>query len=473
MGNSLMPPDWRPQGSLRADYVLDAFVILGLLKDRVRIQEQLQLPDDGLQQNRLIAAMQERNTRYQLFGLPHSMHYCDGCTRFYDRRDEGLGIGTYDTGYAQPRSLTAPADKVSCVVVDGITIGHPCCAAPYCHIPLSNQQHKWCPEHYKLYGKCVVGGCNRPARRGKECCNDPEHRKMEKKREEPGRAINYLRYLNATRSVNHTTSTGFESADALEQAAREGTQTFDIGPGGQVRIVTPAELAREAKNLPPPPEPRPADEASSTQLKLKTGHKRVKAQFSRRRTHNEQFMHNTCGMMGAHATFYYSEALSSNVVRPATGTVLRVSHCPLQEFEERAQDASFWRQLVVYDYNCGQGRYLKDRPGKERWKDVGLPIDVFHFTSKHSKTDDFCLESCNPYRYPEMRTEDDQKWFFNTSVAEQNNMWIGGFNAVLRGMTQEKYGFVLSEVVTVKNEKTLRRLKETGQNPGFWSTGSV
>jgi hypothetical protein len=48
-----------------------------------------------------------------------------------------------------------------------------------------------------------------------------------------------------------------------------------------------------------------------------------------------------------------------------------------------------------------------------------LPVDVFHFKSKHKESDINCGSNCNPYIWPELRT--DGKWWFNSSAAEQAN----------------------------------------------------
>ncbi|KAG2035811.1 hypothetical protein BDR03DRAFT_811573, partial [Suillus americanus] len=57
--------------------------------------------------------------------------------------------------------------KVSVVVVDGVTVGHPCCAVYNCHIPLSNNHHHFCPLHSGQNDKCVIIGCDLPVVRGR------------------------------------------------------------------------------------------------------------------------------------------------------------------------------------------------------------------------------------------------------------------------------------------------------------------
>ncbi|KAJ3725375.1 hypothetical protein C8R42DRAFT_640253 [Lentinula raphanica] len=52
-----------------------------------------------------------------------------------------------------------------------------------------------------------------------------------------------------------------------------------------------------------------------------------------------------------------------------------------------------------------------------------LPVDVFHFKSKHKESDEFCQKHCNPAQWTEL-VGDDGEWIFNSSAAEQSNVWI-------------------------------------------------
>jgi hypothetical protein len=68
---------------------------------------------------------------------------------------------------------------------------------------------------------------------------------------------------------------------------------------------------------------------------------------------------------------------------------------------------------------------------------VGLPADVFHAKTKHSATDMLSQTHCNPARFSELISEDD-KWIFNSSAAEQANVWFGGYQSIVREMTVPK-----------------------------------
>ena len=119
---------------------------------------------------------------------------------------------------------------------------------------------------------------------------------------------------------------------------------------------------------------------------------------------------------------------------------------------------------ILFDSNC---LFSKVVEGDPFFEDIGLAVDVFHFKCKHKVEDIYCQTHCNPAKFPELLTADGG-WYFNTSAGEKNNMWLGGFDAIVRGMTAEHYEFFLDQVSTERNEKTLRKLKEAGKNPGFW-----
>jgi len=64
---------------------------------------------------------------------------------------------------------------------------------------------------------------------------------------------------------------------------------------------------------------------------------------------------------------------------------------------------------------------VKDDPFFE---DIGLSVDVFHFNCKHSQSDTYCQQNCNPADYPELLGDNGKGWRFNSSIAEQTNVWL-------------------------------------------------
>lgn len=87
---------------------------------------------------------------------------------------------------------------------------------------------------------------------------------------------------------------------------------------------------------------------------------------------------------------------------------------------------------MFYDNNCSFLKHLLSI-GDKYWDDVGLPVDVFHFKCKHSEGDVFCQAHCNPARFREL-INSEGKWVFNSSAAEQTNVWFGKFQNIVQDM---------------------------------------
>jgi hypothetical protein len=67
--------------------------------------------------------------------------------------------------------------------------------------------------------------------------------------------------------------------------------------------------------------------------------------------------------------------------------------------------------------------------------------------------------------FPELHGTDGKAWFFNSSIAEQTNVWLGGYHSILREMGSDKYDFFLDEMVMRKNRLTKAKLEAAGALP--------
>jgi len=94
-------------------------------------------------------------------------------------------------------------------------------------------------------------------------------------------------------------------------------------------------------------------------------------------------------------------------------------------------------------------------------------VDVFHWKTKHKKTSDACAIDCNPTLFEELIGDDGKSWFFNSSIAEQTNVWLGGYHAILREMGQVKFNFFLDEMIFRKNRITKHSLEKHGECPNY------
>lgn len=115
------------------------------------------------------------------------------------------------------------------------------------------------------------------------------------------------------------------------------------------------------------------------------------------------------------------------------------------------------------DTNCKTSQMLASQ-GDDYFKNVALPVDVFHYKCKHKSTDEWCTRHCNPALWPELMTEDGH-WRFNSSAAEQTNSWFGGFLSILREMRVDRYNFFLDEMIRRRNVILLAELEAKGEAP--------
>lgn len=119
--------------------------------------------------------------------------------------------------------------------------------------------------------------------------------------------------------------------------------------------------------------------------------------------------------------------------------------------------------VIFFDNNCRLQEHLR----KEKdtfFRRVILAVDVFHFKSKHKVSDVFCQKHCNPALWKELADEEG-RWVFNSSAAEQANVWLGGYLAMVREMLPHRYDFFLDEMISRRNEALVAKLKAKGAAP--------
>ncbi|KAF8451067.1 hypothetical protein L210DRAFT_3385227 [Boletus edulis BED1] len=381
--------------------VWDGFVIKALLLDCQQRQAVLITPK-GEQKDRFTELIKDRNLRIQMYGQHELKHFCNKCTRF--RQDENV------------------TEKTSVVVIDGVTIGHPCCASPHCHIPLASNRHRFCPQHAPTHDAvCSIVGCTAPTSPTAELpqsqtCALPEHKAVETMH----RLRNQSRFqlqerLQRARVAHPNDAVAEEIEDIGDVVDGEEEDEYEL-PGAAHRAVPRAH--------------------------------KLRAQFSRRRTHNEQLFVAPCGIIITQETFFHAEGVKSVV-----DMIKHVYH-----------DAGMSKpNHIFFDNNCTLSKMVRDDPFFEH---IGLSVDVFHFKCKHSQTDTWCQTKCNPAAFPELLGEGSQAWYFNSSVAEQTNVWVGGYHSICREMLAERYCFFLDEMIMRRNKMTKEKLRD--QEPGYW-----
>ncbi|KIJ60382.1 hypothetical protein HYDPIDRAFT_98972 [Hydnomerulius pinastri MD-312] len=376
---------------LRPADVLNGFFVYSLLLHHAERGSFLILPHDYDHKDRIDVALVVRNKEMEGIGQEAYPHACDLCFIVVDG-DEGQKL------------------KIQAAVCDGNTIGHPCCTVHDCKVPLETNRCRYCPMHSTTYDKkCAVEECPSDRSSGHHTCVDAEHRKLESAYFKPTSALFQLRRkLNkAGISVPHDSVTPDESIDSTLIAECDG--------------------------------------------KAEEGNRRLKTNFARRRTHNEQLIMRPCGVILSRATFFGSEAVSA------------VHDFAKAVFPTQASTPEYF----VFDNNCklqAHQEVIKDR----HFANTGLPVDIFHFNSKHKETDLYCQQHCNPAAFPELIQNG--KWRFNTSICEQTNVWLGGFQAILRDMGVHRYNFYLDEMIKRRNRYVISELERKGHVPCYERT---
>ncbi|KAK4694412.1 hypothetical protein P7C70_g8738, partial [Phenoliferia sp. Uapishka_3] len=122
----------------------------------------------------------------------------------------------------------------------------------------------------------------------------------------------------------------------------------------------------------------------------------------------------------------------------------------------------------------------------ERWcvlKHILNLVDRFHKKNKHKVDDDWCNRHCDVELVPWMRDSNGKSTtlphirtlmcpslylgnnLYNTSVIELVNVWLArGFN-ILHGMEPTMFRFFLDEMIYIRNEWEIEKLRADGYNP--------
>ncbi|KAJ6560405.1 hypothetical protein B0H19DRAFT_1290213 [Mycena capillaripes] len=209
---------------------------------------------------------------------------------------------------------------------------------------------------------------------------------------------------NATAEPGFRTCT-IESHRAFQtDAERKNTAMFQLHSRLRQAGISQIRLAGSSTAVQPVPLLETASASTGS-----TG--RVKGKLTRSWTHNEQLFVRCCGVIISRATFFGSEGITG------VKTFLKVTF--------PTEYPGSLPSYIFYDNNCGFLKHLR-AAGDHYFDKVGLPVD-------HSEGDVFCQTHCNPARFRELQDEEG-KWIFNSSAAEQANVWFGKFQNVVQDM---------------------------------------
>jgi CxC6 like cysteine cluster associated with KDZ transposases len=364
--------------------------------------------------------------------------------------------------------FTSQVGKCQAIIGDGLSMGRTCCGVFRCPEPLQNNRHRFCAEHNRLHDVCAIVGCENPVLQTtvndpkggppkvikKKTCLLPVHQQIEKKHGERSTGsflykerLQHAQISQPVDPFSHSrlvpeedVQEDFESytmRNALAAGSSGVTVTFSLQKNpGSVGVM---DQDSETASLPGPPVPCPSKSPAGNQPTFK-------ALFGRRRTHNEQTLVRPCGVIFARATMFGAEAVSNFLVMVKNAFSVPGAHKP---------------EHIFYDTNC----LARQQAEKDPWfKGIGMCVDAWHFRNKHATSHAYCQLNCNPAMYPELM-DDFSAWFFNTSIAEQTNAWLGGYHSMCREMLPAKFDFFLDEMIRLRNIEVINRLERQGHHP--------
>jgi hypothetical protein len=160
--------------------VWDAVILLALLEYYADKNSELQVSHTTRQKEHFRNAMKARNTYFQTYGIGQTLHRCNKCVRFL--KNDGL-VCMLHIYYVQIKFHlnTNHAEVICAVVIDGITIGHPCCTVHNCQLPLQKQRDRFCIEHTHFHTVCSIWNCEAPVVEGYLVCSDEAHLAIEQR----------------------------------------------------------------------------------------------------------------------------------------------------------------------------------------------------------------------------------------------------------------------------------------------------
>ncbi|KAG1882693.1 hypothetical protein F4604DRAFT_1576878, partial [Suillus subluteus] len=176
---------------------------------------------------------------------------------------------------------------------------------------------------------------------------------------------------------------------------------------------------------------------------------KLKATFCRQCTNNKQLVVRPCGVICGCGTMYHHEAVSNMLIMIEKMFTLPRACKP---------------QHMIYDSNCN-ALHEVESCNITFFEGMGMCVDAFHHKTKHKASDMLCRKCCDMKAYPEF-LDDNGRYYFNSSIPEQTNIWFGGFHDICQEMTPVKYDFFfLDEMILHQNHMTVSTLQTQGKLP--------
>jgi hypothetical protein len=257
--------------------VSDAFFLSALLHDHDECNTSLILRNDVDHVTRLDLALRARNLAMVGPGQEQWNHICDRCCA--TKTVDGVTCTSTISKFIFLSLHTTLSDVMRAVVMDGVTVGRPCCGVHDCKGRLLSQRARFCTEHAHFSQQCCVVGCQTNAETGFMTCTLDSHRAVEQ--------------LHLSRR-----SALFQLQKRLEHLGRMQLSSEGLGMDADVDTLVADEVIE-------------ANEVDDECLdKPEQGNTKTRARFGRRWTHNEQLCVATCSVVLGRMTMYGSEAVN-------------------------------------------------------------------------------------------------------------------------------------------------------------------
>jgi hypothetical protein len=185
----------------------------------------------GEQVNRFTEAIKARNACIKLYGQEEVIHRCKKCTRIYKGEDGQRIYAIYYVCGTKTDIYLKATKSVWVAVMDGVTLGHPCCAFHNCKVPLTTSRDRYCVIHCGLSNICSIKGCSEPILKGKKTCSNLSHQEVERVYILRGESRVQLQEKLKRQHVSHPNDGIAEDVDLRALIDDEEEEEFEVDEG--------------------------------------------------------------------------------------------------------------------------------------------------------------------------------------------------------------------------------------------------
>jgi CxC6 like cysteine cluster associated with KDZ transposases len=148
-------------------------------------------------------------------------------------------------------SFPLPVDRIVWVIViDGVTLGCPCCGQHNCKIPLHSNRDHFCPEHASLSQQCAIVGCTETVVNGKRTCTDPVHQEVERVKITRGQSRFILKERLQRQRVAHPNDSVAQDVTTEDlEDVEEVEEEFLVNVSGRVVSIIQGRRSRSSSSF--------------------------------------------------------------------------------------------------------------------------------------------------------------------------------------------------------------------------------